>query len=95
MIYEGILLGLISLAAGVLLAAPLMIYIHNNPIDLSGSVGTYSFAGSAVRPLLTVEYSWRGPVVSGLALVATGIAAALIPAWRAVRVPPADALANR
>ena len=94
-IYEGILLGLISLAAGVLLAAPLMIYIHNNPIDLSGSVGTYSFAGSAVRPLLTVEYSWRGPVVSGLALVATGIVAALIPAWRAVRVPPADALANR
>ncbi len=94
-VYEGLLLGLISLGAGVLLAAPLMVYIHENPIDLSRYVGTYSFAGSAVRPLLTVEYSWAGPLASGLALVATGIVSALLPAWRAVRVPPADALANR
>lgn len=94
-VYEGILLGLISLGAGVLFATPLMVYIHENPIDLSRFVGTYSFAGSAVRPLLTVEYSWAGPLASGVALVATGIVSALLPAWRAVRVPPADALTNR
>ena len=94
-VYEGVLLGLLSLAAGVVLATPLMILIHENPIDLGRFVGTYSFAGSAVRPLLTVEYSWLGPLVSGLALMGTGIVAALLPAWRAVRVPPADALANR
>ena len=94
-IYEGVLLGLVSLAAGAAPAVPLMVYIHNNPIDLSRFVGTYSFAGSAFRPLLTVEYSVWGPFVSAVALVATGIMSALLPAWRAVRVPPADALANR
>ena len=94
-IYEGMLLGLVSLAAGLALAVPLMVYIHNNPIDLSRFVGTYSFVGSAVRPMLTVEYSVWGPFVSAVALVGTGIVSALLPAWRAVRVPPADALANR
>ena len=94
-LFEGVLLGLVSLAAGMALAVPLMVYIHNNPIDLSRFVGTYSFVGSAVRPMLTVEYSVWGPLVSAAALVGTGIVSALLPAWRAVRVPPADALANR
>ena len=94
-IYEGILLGLVSLAAGMALAVPLMVYIHNNPIDLSRFVGTYSFVGSAVRPMLTVEYSVWGPFVSAVALVGTGVVSALLPAWRAVRLPPADVLANR
>lgn len=94
-VYEGVLLGVISLAAGIAIATPLMVYIHENPIDLSRFVGTYSFVGSAVRPQLTVEYSWLGPLVSGVALIGTGILSALLPAWRAVRVPPADALANR
>lgn len=94
-IYEGLLLGLVSLVAGALLAVPLMVHIHNNPIDLSRFVGTYSFVGSAVRPMLTVEYSVQGPLLSALALVGTGVVSALLPAWRAVRVPPADALANR
>ena len=94
-IYEGILLGLVSLGAGLALAVPLMVYIHNHPIDLSRFVGTYSFVGSAVRPQLMVEYSLWGPFVSAVALVATGVVSALLPAWRAVRVPPADVLANR
>lgn len=94
-VYEGILLGLLSLGAGVVLAAPLMVLIHENPIDLSRFLDTWSFGGSAVRPMLTVEYSWVGPLVSGIALGLTGIIAALLPAWRAVRVPPADSLANR
>ena len=94
-VYEGVLLGLLSLGAGLVLAVPLMVFIHENPIDLSRFVDTWSLGGSAVRPLLTVEYSWVGPLVSAIALVATGIVAALLPAWRAVRVPPADSLANR
>ena len=94
-VYEGILLGLLSLVAGLVLAIPLMIFIHENPIDLSRLVDSYSFGGSAVRPMLTVEYSVLGPMVSAIALVATGILAALLPAWRAVRLPPADSLANR
>ena len=94
-VFEGILLGLLSLAAGIALAVPLMVLLYENPIDLSRFVDTYSFGGSAVRPMLTVEYSVVGPMLSALALVTTGIVAALLPAWRAVRVPPADSLANR
>ncbi|MGI9625991.1 MAG: ABC transporter permease [Longimicrobiales bacterium] len=94
-VYEGVLLGLISLVVGALLAGPLMVYLHANPIDLSRFVGSYSMVGAQVRPLLTVEYSWDGPLASGVALVLTGILSALYPAWKAVRIPPADALANR
>lgn len=94
-VMEGVLLGMISLAAGVLIAAPLMVWIRTHPIDLSQWVGSYSMMGSAVRPLITVEFSWDGPLASAAALVTTGILSALYPAWRAVRVPPADALSSR
>ena len=94
-VMEGVLLGLLSLAAGLLVAMPLMAWIQANPIDLSEWVGSYSMMGSAVRPLITVQFSWDGPLASAAALVMTGILSALYPAWRAVRVPPADALASR
>lgn len=94
-VIEGLFLGLVSLAAGAALAVPVVVYFHEFPLDLSRFVGTYSMMGSAVRPVLTAEYSWDGPLVSALALVATGIVSALYPAWRTLRVPPADALAGR
>ncbi len=94
-VYEGLFLGLVSLAAGAVLAIPVVVYFHEFPLDLSALVGTYSFVGSAVRPVLTAEYSWDGPLVAALALIGTGVASALYPAWRAVRIPPADALASR
>ena len=94
-VYEGLLLGVVALAAGAVLAFPLLAHIHANPIDLSSFVGTYSFMGSAIRPLLTVEYSFQEPLVSAVALLGTGIVSALLPAWRAARLPPADVLADR
>ena len=94
-VYEGLLLGVVALAAGAVLAFPLLAHVHANPIDLSSFVGTYSFMGSAIRPLLTVEYSFQEPLVSAVALLGTGIVSALLPAWRAARLPPADVLADR
>lgn len=94
-VYEGLFLGLVALGAGAVLATPVVVYFHEFPVDLSRFVDTYSIVGSAVRPVLTAEYSWDGPLVAGLALIGTGILSALYPAWRAVRVPPADALAGR
>ena len=92
---EGLFLGLVALGAGAVLAVPVLVYFHEFPIDLSAFVGTYSIMGSAIRPMLSAEYSWDGPLVTALALVLTGVASALYPAWRATRVPPADALASR
>jgi len=94
-VVEGLFLGLVALAAGALLAVPVIVYFHEFPVDLSGFVDTYSIMGSAVRPVLTVEYSWDGPLASALALIGTGILSAIYPAWRATRLPPADVLASR
>lgn len=94
-VYEGLLLGVVALSAGAALALPILAWVRVNPIDLGSFVGTYSFMGSAIRPLLTVEYSLLEPVVSAVALLGTGIASALLPAWRAARLLPADVLADR
>ena len=94
-VYEGLLLGVVALSAGAALALPILAWVRAHPIDLGSFVGTYSFMGSAIRPLLTVEYSLLEPVVSAVALLGTGIASALLPAWRAARLLPADVLADR
>ncbi len=94
-VYEGIMLGALALVAGALVTAPIMWWWHNAPPDLSSVVGSFSWSGSQWRPILRVEYSLRTPIVSALALFLTSIVAAIYPAWRATRVPPADALADR
>jgi putative ABC transport system permease protein len=94
-IYEGILLGVLALAVGALVTGPLMVWWHNRPPDLSGLVGGISWAGSRWRPILRVEYSRTAPLLSALALFLTSVFAAVYPAWKATRVPPADALADR
>lgn len=94
-VYEGVLIGVLALGAGALLTLPIMVWWHNNPPDLSPWVGGFSWVGSQWRPLLRVEYSADAPIFSAVALFLTAIVAAVVPAWRATRVPPADALADR
>lgn len=94
-VYEGIMLGALALAAGALITGPVMVWWHNSPPDLSFLVGGFSWAGSQWRPILRVEYSVETPIVSAVALFFTALFAAIYPAWQATRVPPADALADR
>jgi ABC-type lipoprotein release transport system permease subunit len=94
-VYEGIMLGALALVAGALITAPVMWWWHNWPPDLSFLVGSFSWSGSQWRPILRVEYSLETPVISALALFLTSVFAAVYPAWKATRVPPADALADR
>ncbi len=94
-VYEGIMVGALALVAGVLITAPVMWWWHNAPPDLSRVVGSFSMSGSVWRPILRVDYSVEIPVLSAVALFLTSVFAALYPAWRATRVPPADALADR
>jgi len=94
-VYEGIMLGGMALVAGALVTAPIMWWWHNAPPVLSSIVGSFSWSGSQWRPILRVEYSVKTPIVSALALFLTSIVAAIYPAWKATRVPPADALADR
>ncbi len=94
-VYEGVMLGAISLAAGALVTWPVMVWWHRTPPDLSRWLRGFEWTGVQWRPVLRVEYSVDAPVVTGVALFATAIFAAAYPAWRATRVPPADALADR
>lgn len=94
-LFEGLALGALSLAAGALLTAPVLAWLHQAPLDLTALVGDMSFAGALVRPVLRVEYSLDGPLMSAVGLLITAVLAALYPAIRAARVPPADALAGR
>ena len=94
-VYEGVILGAVSLLAGALFTAPIMVWWHNVPPNLAGIVGGFTYAGSMWQPVLRVEYSVEAPLVSALVLFLTAVSAAVYPAWKATRVPPADALADR
>ncbi|MDH5590023.1 MAG: FtsX-like permease family protein, partial [Gemmatimonadota bacterium] len=93
-VYEGIFLGVLALAAGAVVTGPVLVWWHNRPPDLSGIVGGFAWSGSMWRPILRVEYSWDTPIVAAVALFVTSVLAAVYPAWKATRVPPADALAD-
>jgi putative ABC transport system permease protein len=94
-VFEAVILGAIALLAGAAMTFPLMAWIAHHPIDLSRLVGDFSMAGAVVRPVLRVSLGPAGPLTSALALFLTALAAAVYPALRASRVPPADALAGR
>ena len=93
-VYEGLILGIMALAAGVALSVPVLFWLHNFPPDLSRIFGDFTMAGAMVRPVLRAEYTLEGPLYSAAGLLVTSILAAFYPAYRAVKIPPADALAD-
>ena len=94
-VYEGLILGAFALVAGALLTAPILVWWHRSPPDMSFLYGGFTMAGALVRPVLRVQYSVEAPLLSAAALLVTAVLAAAYPAWRATRVPPADALSDR
>lgn len=94
-VYEGIVLGVLSLVAGALIAAPIVYWWHVSPLDLSRFAGNMTMSGALVRPVFRADPSLGTPLICAAALLITSILAALYPAWRATRVPPADALGGR
>jgi putative ABC transport system permease protein len=94
-VFEGLVLGVVALGAGAILTAPILLWWHHAPPDLSGLFGDFTTAGALIHPVLRVEYSTTAPIGAAFALLVTAVVAAVYPAWRAMRVPPADALAGR
>ena len=94
-IYEGIVLGVVSLTIGAVLAAVVVYWWHARPPDLSRFVGAFTVSGALVRPVLRAEPSWQAPLQAAGALLVTSLLAALYPAFRATRIAPADVLAGR
>ena len=93
-LYEAAAMGLLSLVIGVAISLPPMLWWYAAPADLSWLYGEMTLQGVLLRPVMRVTLdpaSWAGAAV---ALFATALLAALYPAWRASRVPPADTLSG-
>jgi ABC-type lipoprotein release transport system permease subunit len=92
---EALALGAIGLVGGAAVTFPIMVWWHVAPPDLSWLFGDFTMLGALIRPVLRVEYPWAMIVGAAIALFATAVLAALYPALRSARVPPADTLAGR
>lgn len=92
---EAAALGALSLVLGVAITVPVLLWWHHDPLDLSRLFGDFTMAGALVRPVLRTEYPVTMFFWAGGALLVTALLAALYPAYRATRVPPADTLAGR
>ncbi len=93
-LYEAAGMGLVALAFGLGVSLPLMTWWHNAPPDLSSLYGELTMQGVLLRPVLRVEWNLAVWIWGGVALVVTALLAALYPATRAARVPPADTLSG-
>ena len=93
-LYEAAGMGLISLAFGVAISLPLMLWWNTAPPDLSSLYGELTMNGAMIRPVLRVELNVAIWIWGGVALLVTALLAALYPSARAARVPPADTLSG-
>lgn len=91
---EALCLGAISIGIGVALTLPLMLWFYHAPPDLSWLYGDFTMLGALIKPVLRVEWNPAMWIWSGVALLMTTVAAALYPAARAARIPPADTLSG-
>ena len=87
-------MGLLSLVIGAGITIPIMVWWRNAPPDMSWLYGELTAFGTLMRPTLRVEYNVSVWVQAGLALLVTSLLAAIYPAARAARVPPADTLSG-
>ncbi len=94
-LFEALALGVIALVAGVVITAPVLVWWYQAPPSVSWLFGEYTFSGALMRPVLRVEYPWAMGGGAALALFVTAVLAAVYPAVRAARVPPADTLSGR
>jgi ABC-type lipoprotein release transport system permease subunit len=94
-LYEALALGVIALAAGIVLTAPVLLWWYQAPPDVSWLFGEYTLSGALMRPVLRVEYPWAMGAGAAVTLFITAVLAAVYPAVRAARVPPADTLSGR
>jgi putative ABC transport system permease protein len=92
---EALVLGVVALAAGLAVTLPILAWWHAAPPDMSWVYGGFTMAGGLMRPILRVEWPTSMIFITAGAMFVTALAAAIYPAYRSSRVPPADTLAGR
>lgn len=94
-VYEALAIGVVSLLAGAAVTVPVLVWWHRAPLDLGRLFSDFTLAGALVRPVLKTDDPGAWSYIAAAALLVTALAAAVVPAFRAARVPPADTLAGR
>jgi ABC-type lipoprotein release transport system permease subunit len=92
---EALVLGAVALLFGVAVTLPVLAWWNAAPPDMSWVYGGFTMAGGLMRPILRVEWPTSMIFITAGAMFGTALLAALYPAWRSSRVPPADTLAGR
>jgi ABC-type lipoprotein release transport system permease subunit len=92
---EALVLGAIALAAGLAVTLPILAWWSASPPDMSWVYGGFTMAGGLMRPILRVEWPTSMIFITAGAMFLTALAAAVYPAYRSSRIPPADTLAGR
>jgi ABC-type lipoprotein release transport system permease subunit len=88
---EASILALLGIAAGVLVAIPLVLYMEGHPIPLTG-IGAEAMELFSVDPLLSFELQRKNLIGSSSIMFVVALMAALPPAWRASRGAPVDVM---
>ena len=92
---EAFAVALVSLVLGAVLIFPVMVWFHNAPPDMSWLLDSdVTLMGALLSPSLRVEYNPSFWLMCAVALIVTAVIAALYPAFRAGRTPPADTLSG-
>ncbi|MBI2821384.1 MAG: ABC transporter permease [Acidobacteria bacterium] len=89
---ESLFLALLGLGGGFGLGALSMYYMTTRGLDLRSWTGELTMLNTKVDPVLTASWAWDQVLWAAAALAAATLLAAFLPARRAARLQPAEAM---
>ena len=93
LLMEAVFLTLIGLVVGFVLSAAVMQPLGTHGLDLSRWTGELSMLNTRMDPVLHFKWVWGNVLWSAVSLLLANLLASLIPALRATRMDPVEALA--
>jgi len=89
---ESLFMGVIALFFGIVLALCMTLYMHHVGIDLSGAISPISYAGGTILPRLHAVLVFDNFSIPAVMLLAVSLLAGFLPANRAAKLRPVEAL---
>ena len=84
----------VGIAAGIGLGAGLNAYFATQGLDLSAWTGELSMINSRFDPVIYAVWNSEQVLQAAAGFAVAGLLATILPAWRAVRMDPVEAMAR-